>query len=69
MQKYIEILQNKTTEELISLYHQGYIIQPDIKTLVECPAGCYSTTNYILAFGVGILTGYLLNKGFEKIKK
>lgn len=60
--------QEKPIEEIIELYRNGYGLEESIKTL-QCPSGCYSSTNFILAFITGSVTGWLLKKGYDKYKQ
>lgn len=66
----LEDMRNMSIDEIIELYRYDYKLEEttSIESL-QCPSGCYNTTNYFLSIGIGILTGWLLRIGYEEYKR
>ncbi len=65
----LDEIKNKSIDEIIELYRYGYKLGDtnSIESL-QCPSGCYNTTDYFLSIGVGILIGWFLRIGYQKTK-
>lgn len=54
----IDSMKNISIDKILELYKDGYRLDESPIMILQCPSGCYNTTNVVFAFITGIITGY-----------